>query len=117
GAQVAFWAQGNHRLKSRSVAGDGARRVVLEDGGENHFGLQLREGHANAGARATAEWEVGTRWGARLVGRVPTLRAEDLRVAPDVGQAMDDPLAQDEHRSGWQEHTVDFDIFDGEMNL
>src|SRR2546422_340347 len=94
-----FRAQGDYRLELGSIARDRLRCVTLEDTRENKPRLQLCERHADTGARAASEGEVRSWRDLLPVRRVPALRFEHLRALPDIGQAMSDPLAQDDKRT------------------
>ena len=78
-------AQGNYRLKPGCIAWSGLWRVVLENTGENNPGLQLRERHPDAGARAAAKGKVCPLGNLLLVCWIPALRSEGIRVLPDFG--------------------------------
>src|SRR5712692_8638343 len=112
-----FRAQGDHRLEPRGIARSGLRRVVLENTRENNPGLQLRERHPDAGARAASEGEVRSRRDLLAVRRIPALRFEHFRVLPDSGQAMNDPLAQDEQRPNRQAYAINGGLFGDEAHL
>src|SRR2546421_1449174 len=101
-----FRAQGDYRLEARGIARSGLRRVVLENTRENKPRLHLGERHPDTGAWATSEGEVRSGRDLLSVRRIPALGFEHLRVLPDIGQAMNDPLAQDDHCTDRQAHTV-----------
>ena len=101
-----FRAQGDYRLEARGIARSGLRRVVLENTRENKPCLHLCERHADTGARAASEGEVRSGRDLLPVRRIPALGFERLRVLPDIGQAMNDPLAQDDQRADWQPYTI-----------
>src|SRR5215472_4926714 len=103
-----LWAQGDHRLEPWSITRNRLRRVALENIREDKPRLQLRERHPDTCARAASEGKVCTRRDLLFVRRVPALRFEHLCVPPDSRQAMNDPLAQDDQRTGGQAHTVQF---------
>ena len=101
-----FRTQGDYRLEARGVARRGLRRVVLENTRENKPCLHLCERHADTGARAASEGEICSGRDLLPVRRIPALGFERLRVLPDIGQAMNDPLAQDDPRADPQAYTV-----------
>src|SRR6266536_5338836 len=101
-----FRAQGDYRLEARGIARSGLRRVVLENTRENKPSLQLCERHPDTGARAASEGEVRSGRDLLPVRRIPALGFEHLRLLPDIGQAMNDPLAQDDHCTDRQAYTV-----------
>src|SRR6266702_571441 len=110
-------AQGDHRLEPGGIARDRLRRVTLENICEDKPCLQLRERHADTGARAASEGKVRSRRDLLLVRRIPALWFEYLRVPPDSRQAMRDPLAQDDQRTGGQAHVIQFSFFSDEAHL
>src|SRR2546423_2417518 len=101
-----FRAQGDYWLEARGITRGGLWRVVLENTGENKPCLHLCERHADTGARAPSEGEVRSGRDLLPVRRIPALGFEHLRVLPDIGQAMNDPLAQDDHCTDRQAYTV-----------
>src|SRR5260370_37631304 len=104
-------AQGDHRLDPWGIARDGLRRVALENTREDKPCLQLRERHADKGARAASEGKVRSGRDLLFVRRIPALWFEHLRVPPDSRQAMNDPLAKDDQRTGGDgEHTLSRDF-------
>src|SRR5258708_26860903 len=93
-------AQGDHRLEPWGIARDGLRRVALENIREDKPRLQLRELHADTGARAAPEGKVRSGRNLLFVLRIPALWFEYLRIPPDRRQAINDPLAQNDQRTG-----------------
>src|SRR5712692_6500576 len=112
-----FGAQSDHRLETRGIARNGLRRVVLEDTRENKPRLQLGERHTDTGARAASEGEVRTGRDLLPIRGIPAFRFEHLRVLPDIGQAMNDPLAQDDQRTNRQPNAINFGLFGDEAHL
>src|SRR6266852_8673181 len=110
-------AQGDHRLEPWGIARDGLRRVALENIREDKPRLQLRERHADTGARAASEGKVRSGRDLLFVRRIPALWFEHLRVPPDSRQAMRDPLAQDDQRTGGQAHVIQFSFFGDKAHL
>src|ERR687883_956598 len=105
-----FRTQGDHRLEPWSIARNRLRGVALENTRENKPRLQLCQWHPNAGARATSEGEIRSGWDLLTVRRIPALRSKHLRILPDIGQAMNNPLAQDDQRTNRQTHTIQFGL-------
>src|SRR5712692_1285181 len=112
-----FRAQGDRRLEPRGIARGGLRRVVLENSRKNKPCLQLCERHPDTGARAASEREVRPWRDLLPMCGIPTLRFEHLRVLPDIGQAMNDPLAQDDQRTNRQPNAINFGLFGDEAHL
>src|SRR5450755_3863462 len=110
-AQVVFGTQRDERLESWLVVGRRLRCVALVERREDHLRLKLCEGHADADARSAAEGEVRAWRHLLAVARVPALRAELVGFVPDLGGALNDPLAQHEQRSGGQVHPIEFEVF------
>src|SRR5438067_10247055 len=106
-----FRAQGNDRLRPRSIARDRLRRVVLEKTRENKPCLQLCQRHPNTSTWATSEGEIRSGRDLLPVRRIPALRFEHLRILPNIRQAMNDPLTQDDQRTNWQTHSIQFELF------
>src|SRR5260370_7854457 len=99
-------AQGDYWLEPGCIAGRGLQRVVLEDTGENNPGLQLRERHADAGARAAAKGKVCSLGNLLLVCWIPALRSEGIRVLPDFGKPMHDPLPHNDPVADRRTHAI-----------
>src|SRR5271157_4610298 len=101
-----FRAQRDHRLEPGGIARHRLRRIALENTRENNPGLQLREWHSDTDSRASSKGEVCSWRDLLLLRWIPAFRFEYLRVLPDFGQAMHDPLAQDKQRTNRQLYTI-----------
>src|SRR5215212_431577 len=83
------------------VAGQPLEREALADGGRDDADLELTEAHPEADPRAAAERHVGAARNLLPLPGQEALRAERVRLRPDVGQPVRDPGAVvDGHAGG-----------------
>src|SRR5579883_2275966 len=112
-----FWAQRNHRLETRSVAGNRLWREFLQNARQDNTRLHLCQWHADTGARTTSKRKVCSRRNLLSICRVPAFGLECFRILPDIGQAMNNPLAENEHRTNGQSDAIQLSFLRNEAHL
>src|SRR5204863_8796921 len=75
--------------------------------------LELAEAHADAGARAAAEWDVGALRQRRLALRREARRVEPVRLGEDLWQAVARPRAVVHERARGHGHARELEALDG----